>query len=140
MLHSQLLHDGLEALCLFRNYAQIPKVFLLDLGKGVARHLLASSIEADDATSRIENHDQSTDGVQYRRNNVALFLQSFFCTLEFSNVKRDAMDEPRASILPADHLGFAMKPDHPAISRQDPIGGTKRRSRKKHLCGFDAPA
>src|SRR6202035_2326074 len=116
MLDSQLFDENLEALCFFRNHTQIPKIFVLDLFKRVTGDMLASPIEAHDATLRIEHHHQSPDRVQYCRNHITFFLQRFFGSLELSNVKCNAVDEPGPSILAPNHLGFAMKPDHSAIS------------------------
>ena len=50
------------------------------------------------------------------------------------------MNKPGLAILAANHLGFAMKPDHAAVARQHPVGRPQRLAGKKHLGGFRAPA
>ena len=49
------------------------------------------------------------------------------------------MNQGSPSVL-ANHLGFAMKPDHPAVARHHAIGRAQRTAGKKHLGRFDAPA
>src|SRR5215470_6170360 len=50
------------------------------------------------------------------------------------------MDEPGAAIWSANHLGFALKPDHATVSRNYSIGGAQRLTRKKHFGSLDTPA
>ncbi len=66
---------------------------------------------------------------------VALFLQGLFRPLEIGDIECHAMDEPGLAIFAAHHLGFAVKPDHVPVPRDDAIrriaaacrSGTSRR-------------
>src|SRR5579872_341527 len=139
MLDSQLFNENLEALRFFGNHAQIPEIFMFDLFEGITRDVLTSPVETDDAALRIQHHHQSADRVQYRRNHIAFFLQSFFGPLELSDIEGNAVDEPGPSVLATNHLGFAVKPDYSAISRNYTIGGAQWSAREKHLRCLDAP-
>ena len=66
-------------------------------------------------------------------------LQRLFRLLQIGDVESHAVNEPGPAIFPADHLGFAVKPDDSPVPRKHAIGRPQRFARKKQLCRFDAP-
>src|SRR6185295_9975059 len=100
-------------------------------GEGIPAGLFTSPVKPDDSAFRIQHHDQSAHGVEDGGDYVPLLLQSLLSALKVGNVEPNAMDEPGLAVGLANHLGFAMKPDHAAVARHHAIGGSQRVSRKK---------
>src|SRR6516164_7717389 len=68
------------------------------------------------------------------------FQNRFLETLALGNVESHAVDEPGPSILPANHLRFALKPEHSSIARHDAVRRAQRFTRKEHLSSFYSPS
>ena len=123
-----------------RDHEQVPHEVAPGFFDRIAGHLLASAIEAHDPAFAVEHDDQRADGVEDRRDDVALFLQRLLHLLEFRDVEADAVNEPGLAVVAPHQPGFAMKPDHAPVARHHPIRRPQRLAGKKHLRGFDAPA
>src|SRR5277367_6633539 len=116
VIRTELLKHRLEAVHLFRNHKQIPDLPPINLSEGISTGLFTSPVEANDAAFGVKHNHQSPYRMQNGGDDVALLLQCLFCPLQIGNIKTHAVNEPGLAILLSDHLGFAMKPDDPAIA------------------------
>ena len=67
-------------------------------------------------------------------------VQGSLRLLEVGDIDSYPMNKPGPTILPPDHLGFALKPEHPAVSRDDTVGGSQWFAGQKHFRRFHAPS
>ena len=117
----------------------LPGRFLTSLNKGLTGHLLAGAVEAHDPAVSVGDNHQGSHRVEDRGHDVAFFLKLLLGILEVSDVERDSMDEPGISVTAADHFGFALKPDHPSVAGENPVGRLQGLPRLKHLGSFHTP-
>src|ERR1700751_3883541 len=122
-----------------RNHEQIPDGLATRLGERLPGHLLAGTVDSNDSALTIEYNYQCTHGIENPGNDISFFLKLLLGMLEVGDVEGNPVNEPGAAIRTANHLGFALEPDHAAVSGDDAIGRAQRLARQKHLGGLDAP-
>src|SRR5215469_3259863 len=137
---ADLFEAPLELLLFARLEEYIPYAFTASLNERLPGHLFAGPIATDYSAFQIKHHDQGTYRVENGRDNITFFLQLQLGLLEVGNVEGNAMDEPRSAVGTADHSGFALEPDHPAVASHDTVGRSQGLAGKKHFGSFHAPA
>ncbi len=140
MLIGNLLEGRFELLLFLRDHEQVPDALAPRLFERYARQLLAGPIAPHDTAFAIQDNHQRTHRVEDCGHDVAFFLQLLFGPLQIGDIEGDPMNEPWTAVRMANHLGFAMEPDHPSVAREYPVGGAQRLARKKHLGSFHTPA
>src|SRR5262249_61712550 len=58
---------------------------------------------------------------------------------EIGDIECDPVNEPRTTLLSADHLDVTMEPDGVSVPRDNPIHGSQGFTREHHLGGFEVP-
>ena len=69
-----------------------------------------------------------------------IFENCLLKALSLGNIKSHSVNEPRSSIVFANHLRFALKPKRFSVARDDAIRRSQWLARKEHLRGFQAPS
>src|SRR5262249_6420527 len=64
---------------------------------------------------------------------------SLFGPLDLRYIEGNSVNEPWPTVVVANHLGFALKPNYMSVAQGDSVNGAHRLTRKKYVHGIDIP-